>query len=83
MVASERISVNTSFPFDLNSRNIPQEPFIGIPMDMEVNTPRDWSSSSKTNSSRKTSVLSNALSTAFVDHIQVLANNPTWAEQVK
>ena len=83
MVASERISVNTSFSFDLNPHNIPQEPSIGIPMDMEVNTPRDWSSSSKTNSSRETLVLSNASSMTFVDCVQALANNPTWTEQVK
>ena len=83
MVVSERISVNTPFYFDLNSHNILQEPFIGIPMDMEVNTPRDWSSSSKTNSSREILVLSNILSMTFVDHIQALANNPTWIEQVK
>ena len=73
MVASERISANTSFSFDLNSHNIPQEPSIGILMDMEVNTPRDWSSSSKTNSSRETSVFSNASFMTFVDRVQALA----------
>jgi len=83
MVATERISANTLFPFDLNPRNIPQEPSIGIPMDMEVDTPRDRSSSSKTDSSRETSVLSNASSTAYVDRVQALTNNPTWAEQVE
>ena len=83
MVASERISVNTLFSFNLNPHNIPQEPSIGIPIDIEVNTPRDWSSSSKTNSSREISVLSNASSMTFVDHVQTLANNLTWTEQVK
>ena len=40
MVAPEGSSANTLFPFDLNPRNIPQEPSIDIPMNMEVNTPR-------------------------------------------
>jgi len=83
MVAPEGSSANTLFPFDLNPCNIPQEPSIGIPMNMEVDTPRGWSSSSNTNSSRETSVLSNASSMVCADHIQTLANNPTWAEQVE
>ena len=83
MVAPKRISANTLFPFDLNPHNIPQESSIDIPMDMEVNTPRDWSLSSKTNSSREILVLSNVSSMTFVDRVQALANNPTWTEQVK
>ena len=83
MVAPKGSSANTLFPFDLNPCNIPQEPSIGIPMNMEVDTPRGRSSSSNTNSSRETSVLSNASSMVYADHIQTLANNPTWAEQVE
>ena len=83
MVASERISVNTLFPFDINTNTNPQEPSTGMAMDMEVDTPRDRSASSSANSSRATSVHSGVSSTAYAEHVQALANNPTWADQVK
>ena len=71
------------FLFDLNSCNIPQEPSIGIPIDIEVDTPRDQPLSSNTNSSREILVLFNVSYIVYANHIQVLANNPTWAEQVE
>jgi len=77
------ISANTLFSFDLNPHNIPQEPSIDISIDVEVNTPRVQLSSSNTNSSREISVLFNALSMAYMNHIQILTNNPTCAEQVE
>jgi len=50
---------------------------------MEVNTPRGQSIYSDTNSSKETLVYSDVFSIAYVNHVQILANNPTWAEQVK
>jgi len=52
-------------------------------MNMEINTPRGQSTNSSTNSSRATLVHSNTLSTAYIEYIQALNNNPTWADQVK
>ena len=83
MVVSEGISVNTFFTFNLNSCNIPQEHYISILMDIKVNTPRGWSSSFSTNNSREILLISNVSSTAYIDYVQILANSPTWAEQVE
>jgi len=83
MITPKEISANTLFYFDLNSCNIPQKPSIDIPIDIEVDIPRGQLSFSNTNSSRETSVLSNALSTVYMDCVQVLANNSTWTEQVE
>ena len=52
-------------------------------MDIEIDTPRSQSTSSSTNSSRETSVHSDVFFIIYVDHIQALADNPTWAEQVE
>ena len=51
-------------------------------MDINIDTPRGWSTGHKSNSSRELSVLSNASSVVYMDPIQVMANCPTWAEQV-
>ena len=53
---SERISVNISFPFDINTNTNSQKSFTGITIDMEVDTSRDWFVSLSTNSSRATLV---------------------------
>jgi len=52
-------------------------------MDIEIDTPRGWSMSSSTNSSRETSVHSDIFFMMYVDCIQGLADNPTWAGQVE
>ena len=83
MVAPERILANTSFPFDLSILSNPQEPFNNMAMDMEVNTPRGWSTTTSTNSSRVTPVHSNISSIGYTEHVQALASNPTWADQVE
>jgi len=82
MVAPERILVNISFPFDLSILSNPQEPFNNMAMDIEVDTPRGWSTSISTNSSRATSVYSNIniSSIGYTEHVQVSANKPTWAD---
>jgi len=52
-------------------------------MDININTSKDWSTNSSFNSSRASSVYSNVSSTTYNEHVQVLANNPSWAEQVE
>jgi len=54
MVIPKRISVNTSFSFDINTISNSQKSSIGMAIDIEVDTLRDWSISSSTNSSRIT-----------------------------
>ena len=83
MVASERYPVNTLFSFSISLQINSQEPSADIPMDIEIDTPRSQSTSSSTNSSRETSVHSDVFFIIYVDHIQALADNPTWAEQVE
>ena len=83
MVVSERILVNTSFFFVLSTSSKSQELSKNIAIDMRINTPRDQSISSSTNSSRATSVHSNFLSTGYAKHIQAFAISLTWADQVK
>jgi len=83
IVASERILVNTSFPFNINTNTDSQESFTGMVINMEVNTSRDQSISLSTNSSRVTSVHSNVFSIAYAECVQALANNLIWADQVK
>lgn len=83
MVVPEISLANTTFSFDLSILSNPQEPFNNMAIDMEVDTPRGWSTSTSTNSSRATSVHSNISSTGYTEHIQALANNLTWADQVE
>jgi len=83
MVVPERSLVNTTFSFDLSILSNPQEPFNNMAIDMEVDTPRGWSTSTSTNSSRATSAHSNISSTGYTEHIQALANNLTWTDQVE
>ena len=52
-------------------------------IDFEVDTPRGQSIISSSNSSRILSVYSNIFFTIYIEHVQALANNPTWADQVK
>jgi len=79
----EKISANTLFLSNTNPQSNSQKPPIGIPINMEVNTLKSQPISSSTNIFRESLVHSNMSSIAYVDHIQALANNPTWAEQVK
>ena len=51
--------------------------------DIEINTLKGWPNTSSTNSSRATSVHSDISSTIYAKWVQALANNPTWAHQVK
>ena len=51
--------------------------------DIEIDTPRGQSVTSSSNSSRTLSVHSNVFFTVYTEHVQALANNPTWADQVK
>ena len=50
---------------------------------MDVDTLRDWSMSTSTNSFKATSVYSNISSTIYAKYIWILANNLAWADQVK
>ena len=75
--------MNTLFPFVTNLQSNPQELSTALPMDIEIDTPRGQSVCTSFNSSREALAHSDALSMAYVDWIQVLANNPIWAEQVK
>jgi len=52
-------------------------------MNIGINTLRGWLSGYNSNSSRKVLVLSNVFSVTYIDHIQVIANCPIWAGQVK
>lgn len=52
-------------------------------MDIEINTVRGWSNNSSTNNSRALSVYSNIFSIRYVEQIQNIANNTTWADQVE
>jgi len=83
MVAPERISANTVFPFDIKTNTNLQESSSRMTINMEVDTPRGRSVSSSANSSRSASALSNVSSKAYVDCIQELSNSPAWAEQVE
>jgi len=83
MVVLKRISVNTLFLFNTNPQSNSQKPPISILIDMEVNTLRNQPIFSSTNIFRELLVYFNVFSIAYIDHIQVLANNPTWIEQVK
>jgi len=50
---------------------------------IEVDTPRGQFVTSSSNSSRTLSVHSDVFFTVYAEHVQALANNPTWADQVK
>jgi len=52
-------------------------------MDMEIDILKDWSTNSNFNSSRVFLAYLNISLTAYAEHVQALANNPSWAEQVK
>jgi len=82
MVAPERDLANTLFPFTISPTNSLQHHFATTLMDINIDTPRGQSTGHKSNNSRELLVLSNASSVAYVDRIQVMANCPTWAEQV-
>ena len=74
MVVSKRILANTLFSFDINININSQEPFIGMAINMEVDTLKGWSVSS---SSRATLVHSNVSSIICVEHVQALTNDLT------
>ena len=82
MVAPERDLTNTLFPFTINPANSLQDHSATTLMDIDIDTPRGWSTGHKSNSSRELLVLSNASSVVYIDLIQAMANCPTWAEQV-
>ena len=48
-------------------------------IDIEINTLRDWSTTSSTNSSRATSVYLDVFSTIYIEYVQALTNNSTYA----
>jgi len=77
MAAPKRISVNILFLFDLNTQINSQEPFIGIPINIEVNTPRGWLVLSSSNSSKTILAYSDVFFTAYAECVQALVNNPT------
>jgi len=77
MVASERLSVNILFSFNLNISTSLQESCVEITNNIEVNTPIDQFKFPSSNSSRSASVLLNASSKVYVKYIQALNNNPT------
>ena len=85
MVVPIRESVNTLFPFILNSQSSIQEStnILNQQMDIEIDTPRGQSMSSSTNSSRESLTHSNTSPMVYADRIQALANSPMWAEQVE
>ena len=56
--------------------------FIIWPIDIEIETPRCYSTSSA-NNSREPSPHSDASSMDYVDRVKELANNPSWADQVE
>ena len=76
MVAPKRELVNTLFPFTINLQSSLQEPSTAISMDIVINTPRDQSTCTSSNSSREVY----ASFITYVDWIQAMANNRTWAE---
>ena len=52
MIVIKRILLNIYFPFNLRIQFNFQEPFKNIVMNMKVDTPKGWSTTSSTNSSR-------------------------------
>jgi len=83
MVAHKRNPVNKLFYFSISLQINFQEPSADIPMDIEIDTPRGQSTSSGTNSSKETSAYSGISFMMYMNHIQALADNPTWTEQVE
>ena len=79
----KRKLANTSFPISSNSLNIHLILFSTQFMDIEINMLRGQSSSLSSNSSRKYLIYSNTLFMAYADRVQALANNPSWAKQIK
>jgi len=83
MVVPKRILVDISFPFHLSTLHNSQELLNNMTMNININTSRGLSTNSSSNSSRASSVHSNVSSTTYNKHVQVLANNPSWAKQVE
>jgi len=79
MVASERILANISFPFYLSILHNFQESLNNITIDMKIDTSRGQSTSPSSNSSGASSAHSNVSFTTYTEHVQALANNPSWA----
>jgi len=77
MVVPKRFSANKLFPFNLNTQINLQKSSKGIPMDIEIDTLRDWSALLSSNNSREASVHSDVFSTKYAECIQALANNHT------
>ena len=77
IVASKRVLVNTTFPFDINIQFNPQETCKNMVTDIEVDTPRGQSNTFSTNSFKTTLVYSDVSSTVYVEQVQALASNPT------
>jgi len=74
IVVPERISVNISFPFDINTNTNSQKSFTGMIIDIKVDTSRDWFVSL---SYRATLVHSDMSFMVYIECVQVLANNST------
>jgi len=79
MVASNRELANTLFSFILNPQSSLQVPtnIRNQQIDIKVNIPRSWLMLSSPNSSRELLMHSNALSVAYPDRVQALANCST------
>jgi len=79
MVASNRELANTLFYFILNSQNSLQilTNIRNQQIDIKVNAPRSWLMLSSPDSSRELLMHFNALSVAYPDRVQALANCPT------
>jgi len=78
MVVPNRELVNTLFFFILNSQNglQGQTNIRSYQINIEVDIPRGWLIISNPNRSRESSIDLNALSMAYTNRIQVLANYP-------
>jgi len=83
MVVPERISANTLFSFNINIKISLQESSSKITNNMEINTLRDWFTSSSANSSRSPLVLSNIFLKEYAKNMQALNNSLVWADQVE
>ena len=83
MIVPERILANTLFSFNINIKISLQESSSRITNNMEINTLRDWFTSSSANSSRSPSVLSNIFLKEYAKNMQALNNSLVWADQVE
>ena len=80
---SRRILANIPSYFHLNTLHNSQEPLNNMEIDIEIDTPRDWSTNFNSNNSRVFLVYLNVSLTAYAEHVQALANNPSWTEKVE